>query len=193
MNTASSLQTPLVATDRLLTAEEYGQLEDDGRPTELVRGRIVRLNVPNFFHGKHCSRIVRILGGFVDEHDLGHVLCNNAGVITQRGPDTVRGPDVSFDSYSRVAKDATTAGYPAVAPEVIFEVRSPSDRWPKILAKVSEYLEAGVLVVYVVDPGDKTVTMFDTDQPGRRLEDDDQLTFPEPLTGLRIPVRRLFR
>lgn len=53
----------MVTADRLLAAEEYAQLEDDGRPTELVRGRIVRLHVPIFFHGKYCSRIDRIVGG----------------------------------------------------------------------------------------------------------------------------------
>lgn len=183
----------MATTETLLTAEEYALLEDDGCPSELVRGRIVRMNVPNFFHGKHCSRINRLLGNYVEEHDLGHVLCNDAGVITERDPDTVRGPDVSFYSYSRIPKDADPAGYPSVAPEVVFEVRSPGDRWPKILAKVSEYLDAGVLVVYVVDPASKTVTLFDTDQPGLRLDDDDELTFPEPLAGLRFPVKRLFR
>lgn len=55
----------------------------------------------------------------------------------------------------------------AVAPEVVFEVRSPTDRWPKVLEKVGEYLNAGVLAVYVVDPQAETVTMFDADQPGQ--------------------------
>ncbi|HJT32764.1 MAG TPA: hypothetical protein VJ783_12045 [Pirellulales bacterium] len=45
----------------------------------------------------------------------------------------------------------------------------------------------------MVDPASKTVTVYDADQPGRRLGDDDELMFPEPLAGLRIPVKRLFR
>ena len=43
--------------ETLLTAEEYGDLPDAGYPTELVRGRIVRLDVPCFNHGKSCGRI----------------------------------------------------------------------------------------------------------------------------------------
>jgi Uma2 family endonuclease len=173
--------------ETLLTAEEYSQLPDLGYPTELVRSRIVRTNVPAFQHGKFCGRISVTLGRYVDDQDLGHVLTNDAGVITERGP------DVSFYSYSRVPKDAEVRGYPAVAPEVVFEVRSPGDRWPKLLEKAGEYLNAGVLAVYVVDPHAETVTMFDADQPGKTLGTDDELTFPEPLAGLRLPVRCLFR
>lgn len=80
-----------------------------------------------------------------------------------------------------------------MAPDVVFEVRSPSDRWPTLIEKVGEYLNAGVLAVYVVDPQAETVTMFDAEQPGRTLGTEDELTFPAPLAGFRLPVRSLFR
>lgn len=182
----------MATIDTLLTAEEYGRLPDNGRPTELVRGRIVELNMPFFPHGKLCSRIGHLLQSFLDDHDVGHALTNDSGVITERDPDTVRGADVAFYSYSRIPKGADPAGYPAVTPEVVFEVRSPNDRWPKILGKVSEYLDAGVLLVYIVDPEDNTVTAFDADRPGRTLRGDEELTFPAPLAELHVPVRRLF-
>lgn len=178
--------------ERLLTAEEYGRLPDLGYPNELVRGKIVRMNVPYFQHGKYCSRIDRIVGRYVDEHDLGQLVTNDSGVVTERGPDTVRGPDVSFYSYSRLPRDTEVAGYPSVAPEIVFEVRSPDDRWPRILKKVGEYLSAGVLAVYVVDPQDETVRVYDSDQPGRTLAGDDELPFPQPLSGFRLSVRQLF-
>lgn len=81
-----------------------------------------------------------------------------------------------------------------MAPEVVFEVRSPTDRWPKILRRVSEFLNAGVRAVYVVDAKKESVTVFDaeTDPPGRILEGDDELTVPDPLSGLRIGMRQLF-
>lgn len=180
--------------ERLLTAEEYARLPDNGEPTELVCGRVIAMNVPNFRHGWLCIRIGRLLGNFVADYDLGYVLGNDAGMITERGPDTVRGPDISFFSFSRVPKGSNPEGYAEVAPEVVFEVRSPNDRWPKILRRVSEFLNAGVLAVYVVDYKKESVTVFDaaTDLPGRTLKGDDELTFPDPLGGLRIGVRGIF-
>lgn len=175
----------------LLTAEEYLRLPDDGCPTELVRGRIVPMNVPNFRHGKLCARLAMLLAYYSEERQLGHVLCNDAGVVTEREPDTVRGPDVSFYSYARVPKGADPAGYPDVVPEVAIEVRSPTDRWAKVLEKVSEYLKAGIELIYVVDAQSQSVFVYSPDRPNAILGGDDELTFPPPLDGLRIPVRRL--
>ena len=42
----------------------------------------------------------------MDEHDLGHVLSNDSGVITERDPDTVRGADISFYSYTASSERA---------------------------------------------------------------------------------------
>ena len=92
----------IVAPDKLLTAEEYGQLPDLGRPTELVRGRIVEMNVPYPRQGQVCSQVAYFLQKFLDDHDLGHVITNDSGVIVERDPDTVRGADVSFISYRLV-------------------------------------------------------------------------------------------
>ncbi|HEX7446832.1 MAG TPA: Uma2 family endonuclease [Pirellulales bacterium] len=182
----------MATIESLLTAEEYLRLPDNGCPTELVRGRIVTMDVPNFRHGKLCALLGRLIGNYADEHQLGHVLTNDAGVVTERGPDTVRGPDVSFYSYTRVPKGADPAGYPSVVPELAIEVRSPTDRWPKVLTKVSEYLNAEVDLVYVVDPQSQSVFAYSADQPGTVLGRDDELTFPPSLSGLRIAVRRLF-
>jgi Uma2 family endonuclease len=178
----------MATIERLLTAEEYAQLPDNGEPSELVRGRIVTMNIPASRHGWLCIRIGKLLATYVDDRDLGYVMGNDAGMIT------VRGPDISFFSYSRIPKGASLEGYAEVAPEVVFEVRSPSDRWPKILERVSEFLNAGVLAVYVVDAKKELVTVFDAenDPPGRTFKGDDELTFPEPLGGLRITVRQIF-
>ena len=59
-----------VADSRLITAEQYLALPE-GRSTELVRGVVVEINPPGFRHGKICSRIARLIGNFVEEHDLG--------------------------------------------------------------------------------------------------------------------------
>lgn len=184
----------MATIEGLLTAEEYAQLPDNGVPTELVRGRIVTMNIPGSRHGWLCARVAKLLAIYVDDNKLGRVFCNDAGMITERDPDTVRGPDISFFSYGRLPKDADLEGYAEVAPEVAIEVRSPRDRWPKILERVSEFHNAGVLIVYVIDPKKQTVTAFepDSEQPSRTLASDDELTFPEPLAGLSIAVRELF-
>lgn len=167
----------MASVETLITAEEFARRPDDGRRTELVRGRIIELPPPGFRHGKIRNKVGRLLGNFAEEHDLGHVLNNDSGVITEREPDTVRGADVAYFSFARLPKDSIPETYPEIPPELVVEVRSPSDRWRDNHAKVAEYLNIGVLVVCVVDPEPQTVRLSYPDHPPQLLGPDDELTF----------------
>ena len=68
---------------RTMTAEEYRRSVNDGRVTELVRGRIVEMNRPFTSHGYYCCQIAVILSQFVRQHELGRIVTNDAGVVTQ--------------------------------------------------------------------------------------------------------------
>ena len=185
--------TVAVATDeKLMTAEEFGVLPSSRRPMELVRGRIVYMNVPGPRHGQMCGNTVWIFQDFVKRHDVGHVLCNDSGVVTEHDPDTVRGMDVSFYSYSRLPKGPLPARYVDVVPELVVEVRSPDDRWSRILKKVSEYLEAGVTAVCVLDPKTETARVYSAEETEQILTADQELLFPDILPGFAVPVRRFF-
>ena len=179
--------------EALLTAEEFGLLPDNGQPMELVRGRIVFMNVPAPRHGQICNKIGRYVGNFADDHDKGHVVTNDSGVVTERHPDTVRGADVAFYSYDKVPRGPLPLGYLAVVPELLFEVRSPGDSWTEIEDKVAEYFKAGVLVACVFDPGTETVHVYSSDKPKRVFQADEDLVLPEVLSpDFRVLVRRFF-
>lgn len=181
----------MLMSDGLLTVEEYLDLPDLGCPTELVRGRVVALPLPGFLHGVLSARLGGLLDRFVDEHKLGHVV-NRSGVITERSPDTVRVPDVSFYSYSRIPKGTSPAGYAPVAPEIALEVHTPTDRWPNVPRRIAEYLNAGVDLVCVAAAKSRSVFAYTADRPPMPLGLDAEITFPPPLDGLRIPVRQVF-
>jgi Uma2 family endonuclease len=118
---------------------------------------------------------------------------NDSGIITERGPDTLRGADFAFYSYKRVPKRTLARrGYLAVVPDLAAEVKSPDDRWKKILAKVAEYLNAGVSVVCVFDPERTTVTVYRPDEPEQFFGADDVLSIPDVLPGFSEPVKRFF-
>jgi Uma2 family endonuclease len=178
--------------EALITAEDYAQMPDDGRCTELVRGRIIELTQPTFVHGRICYKVALLLGNHVEQRQLGQITTNDSGIVTRRGPDTVRGADVAFYSFARMPIETTPILYPAVAPDLVFEVRSPSDRWSEILAKVSEYIDLGVRVVCVLDPKPMKAHLYYPDQPPLTLGPDDELTIPECLGDFRVAVRRFF-
>lgn len=176
----------------LLTVEEFALRPDPGHPEELVRGEILTMPPPGARHGSVCFKIAMLIGNHVMAQHLGHVLTNDAGVITSRGPDSVRGPDVAYYSYVRLPRGPLPVGYPAVPPELVVEVLSPNDRWPPMLAKVAEYLNAGVAVVLVLDPERRSAHLHEGSQPTRILGEGDELDLDRVLTGLRIPMSRVF-
>jgi Uma2 family endonuclease len=176
----------------LMTAEQYGKRPDPGYPQELVRGRIVAMAQPDRRHGYVCSKADRIFGNFVEGHDLGRVLSNDSGVITERDPDTVRGADVAYYSYARLPKGPLAVGLGPEVPELVVEVCSEHDRWRDIIEKVSEYLSSGVLVVVVLDPEPRVAHIFSANASPRRLGPEEELILPEILDDFRVRVGRFF-
>ncbi len=186
------MSTASVAPAPLLTAEQYAKRPDPGHREELVRGRIVPMPQPTRRHGQICAQGVYLFRRFLEDQDQGHVVSNDAGVITERDPDTVRGADIAYYSYRKVPRGPMPKDYGAEPPEMVVEVRSPSDRWAKVLQKIAEYLKAGVLAVVVLDDESRTALVAMADEPPRRLGPDEELTIPDILPGFAVPVRRFF-
>lgn len=185
------MSVALASPPKLLTAEEYRVLPDRHRWTELRRGVIVKMNPPGFRHGEVCGNLHLQVGNYVQQQQTGRTLTNDAGVVTERGPDTVRGPDVSYYSYQRVPKGQSPLGYASAAPEIVFEVVSPSNTRREITLKVGEYLNAGVNVVCVVDSQYQTINLYYSDRPSEKLQGEDLLSFSD-LPGFSLPVSKLF-
>jgi Uma2 family endonuclease len=176
-----------------LTAEQYAELPDLGYPTELVKGQIKIMNRPYPQHGQICATITILLGQFVRSRKLGRVIGNDSGIVTERQPDSVRGPDVAYYSYGRVPPGRLPRkGYLDIAPDLTVEVKSAFDRWKDIDEKVSEYFKAGVLLVLVVDPDTDSAQVRYPDKPPRVYQRDDELELPEVLPGFCVIVREFF-
>lgn len=183
---------PVVASD-LLTVEQYARLPDTGRPTELVRGRIVEMNLPTPRHGQVCNEVAWLLNSYIRPNQLGEIAINDAGVITARDPDTLRGADVAFYSSVRFGKGRLPDGYLDKVPDLVFEVLSESDRWSAVLAKVAEYLDGGVTAVCILDPSDETAYVYHGDRPVRILAAAQDFVVPDVLGEFRVQVADFFR
>ena len=176
----------------MLTAEEFRRLPDDGRPKELKRGRVIPMNLPARGTAKLAFKFAICCGRYLEDHSLGHLVSNDSGIITEHDPDTVRGADVAFYSYNRVPPGPLPQGYLPVVPELVFEVRSPGDRWGRILAKVGEYLEAGVTAVCVLDQMTERGHVYRNEEEIQVFLPDQELIIPDVLPEFRVVVRRFF-
>jgi Uma2 family endonuclease len=181
----------MATVDQLMTAEEFAKLPDDGRRYELVRGVLVEMNMPKPRHGQVCGRVQAYVFMFCDGR-LGHVLSNDSGVITERNPDTVRGADICYYPYAKVAPGPLGNDYLDVPPDVVFEVLSPDDRPMRVMRKTREYLDAGVLAVVVIDPRDQEIEIHRSNQPVEEVPLAGELKVPEIAADFSLNVRMLF-
>jgi Uma2 family endonuclease len=174
-----------------MTAEEFTSRYVNIH-AELVKGIVKEYPVPWPKHGKICLTIGRLLGNHVETHDLGHAMSNDSWIQTGSNPDTVRGGDICYFSYERLPKGEVPEGLLPVVPDLVVEVRSPSERWTDLFAKVVEYLQAGVRVVVVLDPKTESASVYRADELQQIYHNSDELTLPDVLPGFAVVVSRLF-
>jgi len=178
-------------TPPLMTAEEFcarfGQ-----RRAELVKGIVKECPVPFQHHGYLCMQIGTLISIHARTNDLGRVTSNDSWIRTGTNPDTIRGADVCFFTYERLPRGPMPHGLLDVVPDLVVEVRSPSDLWTDIFSKVVEYLHSGVQVVVVIDPNSVTASVYRSDVVQVTHQRDDTLTIPDLLPGFAVVVGRLF-
>lgn len=180
-----------ITQKKLLTAEEFFLLPqpDDGSQQELVRGEIITMAPPGGMHGVSCNKAGRKIGNFVDDGPGGTVTSNDTGFITERHPDSVRGPDVAYWSKERLKE--VPVGYIEIAPDMLVEMLSPSNTWKQIRKKLEEYFARGVRLVWVISPEDRTLTIYRTLDEGRVLHENAVVTGEDVLPGFTCRVNEL--
>ncbi|MBX6313628.1 MAG: Uma2 family endonuclease [Isosphaeraceae bacterium] len=174
-----------------ITAEEFLRMDLGEGLFELVRGEIVKLPPPEYWHGLICINIGTLLHDFGRRTGHGHVATNDSAIGISE--DTVRGSDVCYFSEARWPRSQVGHGLPPVPPDLAIEVLSPSDRPAKVMEKVSDYLSAGIPMVWVVDPSRRCLTIYRADDPTPRVlgESDTVEDLPE-LPGFQCRVAEFF-
>jgi Uma2 family endonuclease len=175
----------------LMTAEQFAELPEEGPyRLELKRGRIVREPRPGADHGFIWAELVFHLRDHVKKNKLGRVFVD-AGTITERDPDTVRGPDILFVSRARLQAYPPKLWF-GIAPELCVEILSPSNRPGAMREKVAEYFAAGARLVWIVEPMRERVTVYRSITDMRILTRTEQLEGGDVLPGFQLPLAQLF-
>jgi Uma2 family endonuclease len=77
-------------------------------------------------------------------------------------------------------------------PDLVVEITSPSNRASEIQEKVADYLDAGVHLVWVIDPPTRSMTAYSAGGAARVLRSEDVLEGDEVLPEFRLPLAAFF-
>lgn len=173
------------------TEEDLVELEArEDRLFELFDGTIVEKPM-GWYESLVGVLISSELAIYVRREDLGHVL--GADGMLRILQWQIREPDVCFISWDRFPADLTreTSAAP-IAPDLAVEVLSKTNTVREMERKLREYFEAGVLLVWYIDPVKRTARIFTSPEDVTEIPPDGELTGDPVLPGLRISLEEIF-
>ena len=157
---------------------------------ELVDGVLVE-KAFGHFESRLAARLIQLLGGFLDDHDLGIVA--GADGPHRVLPDQVRFPDVAFIGYDQIPADADpNTVVPDWIPSLAVEVISESNTKAEMARKLKDYFEAGVKLVWYVDTPNRTVRVYHAPETFVTKGEGDELDGETVLPGFRVAIRDWF-
>ena len=167
----------------LFTAEELALLPTDCRRLELVKGKVYEMPTAGARHGDVAAEIGAQLRTCVRAKQLDRVFAAETGFILRRDPDTVRAPDASFVARDRLPEEGLPAGYFDGAPDLAVEVLSPDDRARDVQGKATEWLRAETRLVWIIDPGTRSATVYRSPEEFQELTENDRLNGEQVIPG----------
>ena len=199
MSTASTIAPEPVTEEpaQWMTTEELLALPDDDAVERwLLRGKLIErpMTRRNFSHSRTEAKITYVLQNWLNQQPAprGMIVSGEAGVRLSRNPDSSVGIDVAYISAEQVAATPRNAFLIEGAPVLAVEILSPSDRNDDVTDKLQEYIDAGVKLVWRVEPVLGLVTVLRPDTEPEGLNVNGYLDGGPHLPGFRVAVAEIF-
>ncbi len=173
---------PGTATEKDVIAAEARE----NRLCELVDGTLVE-KAMGFEESRLAGRLLYFVNAYLEKHDLG--VCVGADGMMRIAPRLVRIPDLSFISWDRLpGRESPREPIPDLAPDLAVEVLSEGNTKAEMDRKVREYFDAGVVLVWLIDPRKRTARVFSTVEKSTLVRADQSLDGGAVLPGFVLPL-----
>ncbi|MFN3360892.1 MAG: Uma2 family endonuclease [Pseudanabaenaceae cyanobacterium] len=174
-----------------LTVKDLEKIQaklEDAYRLELVEGEIIVMPPSGYESDEVAAEFTRQIGNWVRPRKLGRVTGAGAGFILPNC-DT-RAPDVSFVRAERLPR--SPQGFAPLVPDLVVEVKSPSDRLATLRSKIDSFLQQGTQVGILVNPEERWVEVRRWQTEPLQLQDGDILTLPDLLPGWQLAIADLW-
>jgi len=172
------------------TMADLVKANENGAICELVDATLVEKAM-----GWRESLIAVVLGGllrdFVNSRNPGIV--SGADGLMEILPSLAHGPDVAFTSWDRIpGGHVPPEAVSRIVPDLAVEVLSVGNTLMEMSRKRHEYFYAGVRMVWMVDPRERSVAVYTTINDYVILDESQTLTGLDVLPGLEIRLADIF-
>lgn len=161
---------------------------------------------------EHAERRLELLDGYIHEKGMTEEVGVMLAFIGSRlyeyaismGRSSMRGrhhmpydtytlllPDIGFTSYERAVPAGLNGVIPQM-PDLVVEVKSPSDTYRMLRHKAEYYLDNGTYMVWLIYPEKQIVEIYSSDADIEILMPSDTIYGADILPGFELPVLDLF-
>ncbi|MBV8887343.1 MAG: Uma2 family endonuclease [Chroococcidiopsidaceae cyanobacterium CP_BM_RX_35] len=151
-----------MTTGTHLTLEEFWTLPEGETANELIDGQAIPKVSPKYFHSSLQGALLFLIRRWC--RGFGRVRAEWSIALKRSGRDWVPAPDVTYVSYERLPKSWKRNEACPVPPELAIEIISPGQTLKEFEDKAKDYLAAGVLRVWVIDPEPMTLRVFQLEE-----------------------------
>lgn len=176
-----------MALKTTITWEEFLAAGEEDQRWEWVDGEVEFMSPANFRHEQFLALLITHLGLFCRDHPDWICFASNCVFTVASG--NWRMPDASLARRSRfpVGQLPVKADF---APDVAFEIHSPSDSPSQIQRKRKDYQESGVVQVWF-DLEKRLVELVYPDRPLQYFEENQALVI-DTVPGFSLDLRELY-
>jgi Uma2 family endonuclease len=186
----------MVLRERRYTLADLREIElrpeNKDKVFELINGEVREVTAPEVIHNYIISMLVRKVGRYLDDHDIGLIFGDNISYTLSNGDELI--PDASFVAHAQIT-------YPLpkrfqFAPDLAVEVSSPSNSERELLEKAESYLQAGSKFVLIAYPTKRVFDVCHLTEDSSLLvhKVDSNGTFDgeDVLPGFKLPIKDVF-
>jgi Uma2 family endonuclease len=180
-----------MATKTRVSLDEFLAMELSEPELELMDGEAVQKPTAGKKHSQISVELIFRLQGFLRGTGVGDVDTELRHM--EREQEWVFLPDISVTLRERLAGVSFADNRPVeVLPDFAIEVLSPDDRPGRLSRKIAHYMEAGVRVLWVIDPEVEEITVWEPGAHPRLVIAGQDLSAAPVLPGFTVNREELF-
>ncbi|MBA2525742.1 MAG: Uma2 family endonuclease [Pyrinomonadaceae bacterium] len=178
-----------------LTDEQFEKLCQDNPDLRIEltsKGELIIMPPTGMKTGWRNSKITGRLLEWTDKDGSG--LSFDSSTLFTLPDGSKRSPDASWIRREKVGRlsQEEQAGFAAIVPDFVVELRSASDRWPVLEEKMLDYMRNGVELAWLIDPASKRVYIYRPNQPVEILDNPETVSAEPELAGFTFNVQEIW-
>lgn len=177
-------------SDRAL--EQLCRENPDHRFETDANGKLIIMSPTASESGRRNSSLLAQVWYWNNQCKLGEVFDSSTGFKLSNS--ATRSPDVSWIKSDRwnSLSDKQKRGFAPIDPDFIIELLSPTDNLSITQQKMTEYIDCGVKLGWLINPDEKQVEIYRLGKDKQVIKNPDDLSGEEILPGLTVDLADIF-